>query len=257
MENNMKIRLFPYYGSKSRLSNKYPAPMYPKIIEPFAGSAGYSCRHYRNEIHLYEANKKIYDTLRFLIDATKKDILDLPVLGFSDSVDDFDIPDGAKHLIGFWCNHGCSSPPKRLSTWGKQTITKSPDTTRFWGSSRREILSKTVMEINHWQVFYADYNDALSQEYATWFIDPPYQKMGYAYKNRNINYESLGTICTKLNGHVIACENADADWLPFRKLTEHHGVRKTKKKNVEVFWVNNDRFGNKYFMGDNNEKTKM
>jgi len=232
--------------------------MYPKIIEPFAGSAGYSCLYHRSEIHLYEKNKKVFESLSFLINASRGDILSLPILKPTETVNDFDIPDAAKYIIGFWCNPGCSKPATRLSSWGKQKQTSHPESPSFWGNSRRKILSETVTHIKHWTVYNNDYNDAFRDiGPATWFIDPPYQKMGYAYKNRNINYESLGTICTKLNGHVIACENADADWLPFRKLTEHHGVRKTKKKNVEVLWVNNDRFGNKYFMGDNNEKTKM
>ena len=34
--------LFCYFGSKYRAAPHYPKPLYPHIIEPFAGAAGYS-----------------------------------------------------------------------------------------------------------------------------------------------------------------------------------------------------------------------
>jgi len=37
--------LFSYFGSKARIGNKYPKPIYDTIIEPFAGAAGYSYAH--------------------------------------------------------------------------------------------------------------------------------------------------------------------------------------------------------------------
>ena len=35
--------LFPFYGSKWRDAKRYGAPVFGHVVEPFAGSAGYSC----------------------------------------------------------------------------------------------------------------------------------------------------------------------------------------------------------------------
>jgi len=37
--------MFYYYGAKNLLSKHYPEPVFDTIIEPFAGSAAYSCYH--------------------------------------------------------------------------------------------------------------------------------------------------------------------------------------------------------------------
>ena len=37
--------MFYYYGAKNLLSRYYPEPRYDVIVEPFAGSAAYSCYH--------------------------------------------------------------------------------------------------------------------------------------------------------------------------------------------------------------------
>jgi hypothetical protein len=36
---------FRYFGGKKALARHYPAPLHNRIIEPFAGSAGYSLWH--------------------------------------------------------------------------------------------------------------------------------------------------------------------------------------------------------------------
>ena len=44
-----------YYGSKSKIVNKYPEPEYgKKIIEPFAGTAQYSLKYWDRDIVLIE-----------------------------------------------------------------------------------------------------------------------------------------------------------------------------------------------------------
>jgi hypothetical protein len=46
---------FGYYGGKWRDSVKhYPKPQFETIIEPFAGSAGYSLRYASHNVRLYE-----------------------------------------------------------------------------------------------------------------------------------------------------------------------------------------------------------
>ena len=41
---------FRYYGGKWRDCAKYPPPQFDTIVEPFAGSAGYSVRHHTRMI---------------------------------------------------------------------------------------------------------------------------------------------------------------------------------------------------------------
>lgn len=40
---------FTYFGGKYRIAPRYPKPQYNTIIEPFAGSAGYSLRYPERE----------------------------------------------------------------------------------------------------------------------------------------------------------------------------------------------------------------
>src|SRR4051812_17973119 len=37
--------MFPYFGRKARTAHLYPAPRYPLVIEPFAGSLSYALHH--------------------------------------------------------------------------------------------------------------------------------------------------------------------------------------------------------------------
>lgn len=66
---------FCFYGGKWRSAPHYQQPEFPLIIEPFAGAAGYSTRHYKHDILLVEKDIKIYLLWDFLINAEKKDIL--------------------------------------------------------------------------------------------------------------------------------------------------------------------------------------
>jgi hypothetical protein len=46
--------MWGYYGSKSKIVNKYPKPLFEKIIEPFAGTAQYSLKYFEKDILLVE-----------------------------------------------------------------------------------------------------------------------------------------------------------------------------------------------------------
>ena len=43
---------FNFYGGKWRAAPHYPAPRYARVVEPFAGAAGYSTRHHDRDIVL-------------------------------------------------------------------------------------------------------------------------------------------------------------------------------------------------------------
>ena len=66
---------FQFYGGKWRAAKYYPAPKYDTIIEPFAGSAGYSLRYYKKRVILVDINPTIVTLWKYLISATPTDIL--------------------------------------------------------------------------------------------------------------------------------------------------------------------------------------
>lgn len=107
--------MFPYYGSKTRLSKHYPPPQYKKIIEPFAGSAAYSLHYADREVILCDRDPVIAEVWRYLIAASPEQIRALPLLKMEESLNDskFDqLTKAEKYLIGF--HLGVSSKPRKL-----------------------------------------------------------------------------------------------------------------------------------------------
>jgi|UPI000120C919 Site-specific DNA methylase len=71
---------FKHYGSKWRLACRAPQPQYDTIIEPFAGSAGYSLRYGAGRrVLLIDASEDTCTIWRYLLGASEDEILDLPV----------------------------------------------------------------------------------------------------------------------------------------------------------------------------------
>jgi hypothetical protein len=91
----------------------------------------------------------------------------------------------------------------------------------------------------HWTITQASYADIPDQA-ASWFIDPPYRVAGRAYRFHDINYPALGDWCMSRRGQVMVCENAGADWLPFRPFRTIKGLegKRGGKKSEEVIWTN-------------------
>ena len=247
--------LFSFFGAKWRLAPHYPPPEHDTIVEPFAGSAGYSCRYPDKSVILVELDPVIAALWRWLIAAPSAEILALPLLEPGCLV-----PAGlraeAATLIGFWCNKAATYPRRSITgTWG----TRYPD--QFWGTNIRARVARDVERIRHWKVLEGPYYIAPPIT-ATWFVDPPYvgrrlvskyrgggppltRAVGdrYRHGSRDIHFEHLGTWCKSRRGLVIACEAAGADWLPFRhfkhaKSTTHSaGVGRTTE---EVVWISSE-----------------
>lgn len=220
---------FNYYGAKWRAAPRYPEPLHDEIVEPFAGAAGYSIRHYERQIVLVDKDPVICAVWQWLIDATPDDVMSLPILTPDDNINDFDIPDPAKWLIGFWCHCG-STPRPRL----QPRAVLRPNS--YWGERVRARIAEQVPYIKHWHVFDWSYDDVPNAE-STWFIDPPYQQAGKWYRcnSSGIDFEHLGTWCRERAGQVIVCENDGANWLPFTKLYEMSGAVNTRS--TEVIWT--------------------
>jgi hypothetical protein len=123
---------FSFFGSKWRVANYYPVPTYSTIIEPFAGSAGYALRYPNHEVRLFDADPIICATWDFLIRVSATEIRSLP-LEF-DHVDDLDLCQEAKWLIGFWLNKGSVQPAKSPSKWMRDYQTRQPGCT-YWSAA--------------------------------------------------------------------------------------------------------------------------
>lgn len=227
---------FTFYGGKWRVAPHFPAPRYDTIIEPFAGSAGYSVRYEPEMAILNDVDPVIYGIWEWLIESNSSTILDLPLLDLASgpSTMDLDIPQPARDLIGFWINKGTERPFRTPSKWVRSGIRPKSS----WGDEVRALIAAQMHTIDGWQVHSSPYW-ALPDVEATWFIDPPYQGppgKRYVYGNDGIDYVKLAEWCRSRSGQVIVCENEGADWLPFRPLADIKTSR--EKRSKEVIWSN-------------------
>lgn len=211
---------FSYFGSKWRLAKLYPEPKHDTIIEPFAGSACYSLHYHDRNIRLYDKDPVIVGVWKYLIGASERDVLSLPQLRQGESLDEFNLSQEAKWLLGFWIGRTTSSP--------RRTVTKA-GASDGKGYSYLNALPKRVASqlqyIRHWRIGEGSY-DSVPNVAATWFIDPPYQLAGkqYVYGSKQIDYNDVALFCKSRQGQLIACENAGADWLPFKELSRLQGM---------------------------------
>lgn len=212
-----------YYGSKSKIVDYYPPPKYKQIIEPFCGSARYSLKYWDRDILLVDKYEVIVKVWSYLINASEKDILSLPDLKTGENVDDFNLSQEEKWLIGFCINGGSAQPKKTAkdyNTWNEAKIRIAGD----------------LHKIRHWKVKLWDYEEIKNIE-ATYFIDPPYQFGGewYVKSNKNIDFLKLADWCRTREGQVIVCENTKANWLPFKPMVDMQGAM---FKTTEAIWSN-------------------
>ncbi len=166
---------FGYYGGKWRDALKhYPAPAHDTIVEPFAGSAGYSLRYAHLKVVLCELDPILSEVWRYLLRVKPKEILRLPDISPGNTVEDLNISQEARWLIGFWLNRGTESPRRSPSKWMRDRIRPGS----FWGDRVRTTIASQVELIRHWKVYNCSYIDCPLSVAATWFIDPPYKTTG-------------------------------------------------------------------------------
>lgn len=231
---------FSYYGGKWRIAPKYPAPRYDTIVEPFAGSAGYSLRYPDRDVILVEKYEVLYGIWSYLIRVSEEEILALPDVPAGGKISDIQgICQEARWLMGFCINQATSTPrqtnSRQHSGWGG-----NPESAQWWNASRRQRIASQLHAIRHWTVIHGSYED-IDPFDATWFVDPPYQLQGNHYKEKSIDYEHLGEWCRSCTGQVIVCEGQDADWLPFEHFMDAQKVQNKNhknKKSPEMIWTN-------------------
>lgn len=215
--------MFSYYGSKSKIVGCYPYPKHDKIIEPFAGSARYSLKHFEKDILLVDKYEVIVRIWHYLQAASPQDILKLPEPIYKEDIRDYNVSEDEKLLLGFLVARGVASPQNIVQQFSDI-------------KSAKKDIAQQLYKIKHWKIKQGDYKE-IPNLTATWFVDPPYEFGGEHYRmnNKNISYTHLATWCKDRNGQVIVCENSKAGWMPFKQMAETNGAYDTT---MEVIWSN-------------------
>lgn len=205
---------FTYFGGKYRVARKYPAPdsRSRTIIEPFAGSAGYSLRYPDHDVIINDLDPVVAGTWEYLTHVSADEIRSLPLYdGTWEKITDLNLPQEQQWLIGWWLNKGTTAPSLSPSAWMRSTSDMGEN---YWGRGIRERIASQVDVIRHWKVSSTSFED-MPDINGTWFVDPPYEVAGKSYKKNDINYELLSEWCLQRKGLLIVCENEGAKWLPF------------------------------------------
>jgi hypothetical protein len=210
--------VFYYFGRKGRLAPHYPAPAFPLVIEPFAGSMAYSL-HYRPECAVgIDADLTVARVWNRIATLTPEQINSYPEPMIGDRVTD-------RWSMMAAGSHGTSRAQSYL--WTERM-------SRDLAKQKRLAAKHRDYARNHVTYSGADYTSAPDVE-ATWFIDPPYQHVRRGYERESIDYAELADWVRSRRGQVIVCEQAGADWLPFVPLRQIRGT--TNKVTTEVVWL--------------------
>lgn len=225
---------FPYYGSKWRLAPRYPAPRHRRLVEPFAGSAGYAVFHHAHEVELYDLNPAVVGVWQYLLRVSERELRRLP--DRVERVDVMPLPQEARWLIGFWANTAQVYPARAPSSWARSG--RWPG--KFWGAHVRDRLAMQLRFIRHWKVFHRSWEE-ISLGSATWFVDPPYRGLQgdhyRAFRLGEDTYPRIARWCSTLPGQVLVCESAGASWLPFRFFADAAALR---GRSAEALWTRED-----------------
>jgi site-specific DNA-adenine methylase len=222
--------LFPFYGSKWRDARRYIAPPMDHVIEPFAGSAGYSLWHQPAKVTLIDIDPIIVGVWDYLTTVTAEEVLHLPDLELGQSTDDLDVCQEAQWLIGFWLNRGSAQPKKTQTAYSRRTDRQQ----LVWGERARLRLAASVHAVHHWDVRHGSYEDAPRDPEALYFVDPPYVDKGRYYRFRDVDHHQVGVWAKDLPGDVVVCEQQGATWLPFEPLAS---IKSTRGRSEEVAWI--------------------
>jgi hypothetical protein len=217
------------------LARYYPTPKFNTIIEPFSGSAAYTCFHLLKDPELNailcDKDDNVAEAWDFLLKCSEDDIINYPKPKIGEYAYDFLIK--------------TCSVSNASSKCIKMKYTERID--EVFEIQKRRILK--FLNIRSRIIFkHGEYSDLENIE-GTWFIDPPYQVLttsntpfsnGDGYSKDcgtcNINFQKLANYCKERKGQVIVCEKEGANWLPFVEFKKNKtSLNKTYK---EVFWLN-------------------
>lgn len=230
---------FRYFGGKKALAAYYPAPLHKVIIEPFAGSAGYSLWHATpdHQVILIEKDRRVVDLWHRLQAMAIEELLHI------------ECPPR-----GSWC----TDPLINLTQASENTMRSrrfhlsrvSGRMIEKWPGSRSYLATKLPL-IRSWTVLHGSYESAPDIA-ATWHIDPPYAPRrrepagsrgggyGPGSTSRDINYGHLSRWAISRAGQVMVCEQDGATWLPFVPFRRSRTTSTAKKIiSREVLWIKN------------------
>jgi hypothetical protein len=112
---------FGYFGGKWRDAlRNYPAPRHDTIIEPFAGSAGYSLRYPSKRVVLCEIDLTIASIWHYLIHVSAEEVLAIPDVPLDGTIDDLRLAEEPRALVGMWLNRGVARAHSGVSASGKR-----------------------------------------------------------------------------------------------------------------------------------------
>lgn len=218
--------MFSYYGSKSKIVDFYPKPKYGKVIEPFAGSARYSLKHFENDVLLVDKYEVVVKVWKWLQQCSPNDIISLPKLEKGKDLRDYNLSEGELLFLGLCAGISSTSPRFKISGFaGEQNGRKN----------RFKRIADQLYKIKHWEIRHDSY-ESIPNTKATWFIDPPYQCGGQGYVENKIEFTELAKWIKEREGFVMVCENTSADWLPFNPMVEMRGAN--QKFTTEAIWTN-------------------
>ena len=185
--------MWSYYGSKSRVVHIYPVPTEDKIIEPFAGSARYALRYWERDVLLVDKYEVIIKVWKYLQQCSVSDIMKLPTLRTGLELDKCGLSEDECLFMGLLAGIASVSPRNKVSSYsGEQNARKN----------KMKNIASQLHKIKHWQIIHGSYED-ISNQKATWFIDPPYQFGGHAYVENKIDFYSLAEWCQVRSGHCM------------------------------------------------------
>jgi hypothetical protein len=194
--------VFYYFGRKGRAAKTYPAPEYPLVIEPFAGSMAYSL-HWRPPFAIgIEAQDSTWELWHRLCDMSAEEIRD------------FACPEVGEESTDRWVLQAATSNWNDYSTY--RTVTHYM--VEHFHQQRRMTLRHHDYAKRSVLYSHGDYRSAPDVE-ATWFIDPPYVGVRGGCREKDIDYDELAEWTMARKGQLIVCEGYDGTWLPFK----HHG----------------------------------
>lgn len=239
-----------YYGGKWRAAPMYPQPMHQRIVEPFAGAAGYSLRYASHDVVLVEAYHPIAEIWRWLIAARPEEVFAIPLVEHVDDLPSW-VPTPARYLVRFTLAVAQARMCNTLSQGFRKQAIEHPTWTRGWDDTQRRTVALQVPRIKHWRVIEGDYTTALEllDGATTSFWDPPYfNKAGEKYPcrpkgtkaERAAWYAQLAAHIRAVPGQVIACENEGASYLPFEKFGQFRRGLNNREGSREVVYYQVD-----------------
>lgn len=218
------------------MAGLYPPPLFPVVVEPFAGSAAYSMYHLDSldRVLLFEKDERVCETWWRLLAMTPEEVLAYPVPKAGETTSDFLAMTTATSSAIARCN----------------SMTVTPRIQQVMPIMLGQISRLVERAAKKVEVVCADYAAAANIE-ATWFVDPPYQQLpgtrttktvyprGMGYRSgcdsESIDYERLAEWCLARRGQRIVCEQAGAAWLPFQHLAGSRDALGAMR--AEVVWT--------------------